>query len=144
MPTGSRGQPARARKRRAPRPRDGRRPTTAAILAAVHHTGERNFYYCKKLRRSGRADLIGAVERGEMTTHAALKLLTANLQSPRDRLVAELEKATAKVERLIRKIEELPSSSTRCAAQAATKPRGRRKPQGPAAQASNHDLSETN
>ena len=43
--------------------------------AMIMNVSERMVYLAAKLMRSGRADLIAAVERGELSMHAALKQL---------------------------------------------------------------------
>ena len=45
--------------------------------AKLMKVSKRLVYYAGKLRRSGRQDLIEAVERGDMTLHKALKMLDA-------------------------------------------------------------------
>lgn len=46
---------------------------TVKEAAKLMQVSERQVYYAQKLRRSGRADLIAAVQRGEITLHAALR-----------------------------------------------------------------------
>ena len=42
--------------------------------AADLNVSERMIYMCRRLRRSGRDDLVAACDRGEMTVHRALQI----------------------------------------------------------------------
>jgi hypothetical protein len=45
------------------------------IVAKSMGVSERSLYYTKRVHRSGRQNLIDAIVRGEMTTHAALRII---------------------------------------------------------------------
>ncbi len=47
---------------------------TVKQAAQLMNVSERSVYYARKLARSGRQDLCGRVERGELRISAALKL----------------------------------------------------------------------
>ena len=64
-----------------------KRPTIKDA-AKLMQVSERRVYYARKLRRSGRADLIEAARRGEITLHAALRI--AYPPPPKDGLRALL------------------------------------------------------
>jgi hypothetical protein len=46
---------------------------TVKQAAELMNVSERSVYLARKLMRSGRADIIAAVERGELSMHAALQ-----------------------------------------------------------------------
>jgi hypothetical protein len=48
---------------------------TVKQAAAAANVSERTVYMALKILRSGRTDLIGACERGEMSLHKALKII---------------------------------------------------------------------
>jgi hypothetical protein len=48
---------------------------TVKALAASQNISERTIYYARRLMRSGRDDLVQAVQRGEMTINAALRII---------------------------------------------------------------------
>ena len=64
-----------------------KRPTIKEA-AKLMQVSERQVYYARKLRRSGRADLIEAARRDEITLHAALRI--AYPPPPKDGLRALL------------------------------------------------------
>jgi hypothetical protein len=72
-------------------PKKRGRPTSGKsrrVIAAVNQVSERSLYYSQQIFRSGRGDLIGAVQRGEMTIAAAIRELTgARLPDRYDKLV---------------------------------------------------------
>jgi hypothetical protein len=52
-----------------------RRQLTVREAAKLYEVSERLIYLTRKLLRSGRDDLVQAVERGEITIHRALQIL---------------------------------------------------------------------
>ena len=62
---------------------------SAKAGALVAHVSERMIYYAARVQRSGRQDLIDAIRRGEMTVHAALRIIDG--PKPIDRYAALLK-----------------------------------------------------